>query len=536
MRTTIYVHVLAASLVASNTFAQPRKEQAPATPPTSTGPASAPASGPAGSPGFIEFSDKVVRLESAGLSMKLPIKCQATTNAALDASSIQIIPDDSTWLVQIESPRTSRVGITLKEVCDAMIAQTIAASGEIVEKNAAKKEGEFEFGTRTNLHRGQVIERQDDLKLPGWPAAARFYVETYPDETAGNRSAPDADGNRVKLAVIRGFTIVQVASDRFVTFDMRTPKPNFADVKRTYETMLATSTFVDPGKMQTGRKAALEGGMAILQRFDAAALKELIDKNPERWQRLFISSKTGAASDDTELGYRRIRCAWGKRGQLDPARKESQYTSVERQEGLVVWLDARVLDIDPLSPTRKIRQVIDSASVFFMSPDRQQEAWVTRNAKRDGKTTSQITEIGSRNVTDMIVSVTANGDAQQVRPIIQGDLASSGYLSQAEARILPLILISKRVPTEYGYYVWNSAAQAIKLRRDVLEELSDGSGSWKITTRATEDSKPETVFFNEKGDFLRTEMPNDAGDTMRWEPISLERLVSIWKQKNLPME
>ena len=187
-----------------------------------------------------------------------------------------------------------------------------------------------------------------------------------------------------------------------------------------------------------------------------------------------------------------------------------------------------------LSPTKAVRRVIDSASAFFMTPDRLQEAWLIRNAIRDGKTTSQITEIGSRNNTDMVVSVTANGQTQQVRPIIQGELSSSGYLSQAESRLLPQILLLNKVSTEYGFYVWNSTSQTIKLRRDILDEPTPGV--WKLTSRATEDSKPEISTFNEKGDFIRTELLNDSGDTMYWEPTDLQRLLDLWKQKGLPVD
>ncbi len=484
-----------------------------------------PAPAPAKASPLIEFSDKVVRLESAGVSMKLPLGCNATTNTAVDASSLQVRPEDSTWLLQIESPRTSRGDITLKAVCDVMIDQLLATSARVVDKSVEKRDRDFEFGKVLQAVRGKLVERQDSLTLTGWPPAARFYVETYPDNTTGSDS---------RLGVIRGFTVVQISADRFVTFEFRTPKPNFADARVVYETMVATSTFADPATVQTGRKGALEGGLQIMQRVDDVALKKIVEALPERWQRLYIPSKSGAAGDDTEIGYRRLRFHWGKRGEIDSSRKENQWTSVEKQEGIVILLDARALDVDMLSPTKKVRRVIDSASAFFMTPDRAQEAWLIRNAIRDGKTTSQITEIGSRNGTDMVVSVSANGQTQQVRPIIQGELSSSGYMSQAEARLLPQILLLNKVSTEYGFYVWNSTSQTIKLRRDILDEPTPGV--WKLTSRATEDSKPEISTFNEKGDFIRTELLNDSGDTMYWEPTDLQRLLDLWKQKGLPID
>ena len=70
----------------------------------------------------------------------------------------------------------------------------------------------------------------------------------------------------------------------------------------------------------------------------------------------------------------------------------------------------------------------------------------------------------------------------------------------------------------------------------MLEESAESPGTWKLTSRATEDSKPEISTFNERGDFLRTELLNDSGETMYWEPTDLQKLLDLWKQKNLPIE
>lgn len=511
---------IAILVIASVAAAGTALGQAPATTPD----ASATPAPTKASP-LIEFSDKIVRLESAGVSMKLPLGCHATSSTAVDASSVQVMPEDSTWLLQIESPRSTRADMTLKEVCDAMINQLLLRSARLADQKIETRDSGFEFGKYSEAVRGKILERNDDLQITGWPPAARIYVETYPG---------DIPGKDVGLGIVRGFTIVKVASDRYVTFEFRTPKPNFDDSRVIYETMVATSTFADPATIQTGRKGALEGGLQIMQRVDEVALKKIVEALPERWQRLYVPSKSGAPGDDTEIGYRRLRFHWGKRGEIDSSRKENQWTSVEKQEGIVILLDARALDVDMLSPTKKVRRVIDSASAFFMTPDRAQEAWLIRNAIRDGKTTSEITEIGSRNGTDMVVSVSANGQTQQVRPIIQGELSSSGYMSQAEARLLPQILLLNKVSTEYGFYVWNSTSQTIKLRRDILDEPSPGV--WKLTSRGTEDSKPEISTFNENGDFIRTELLNDSGDTMYWEPTDLQRLLDLWKQKGLPID
>jgi hypothetical protein len=534
----------AAQTMPANTNRPKEPKQTPApittphsTTPTTTGPAKP---DPVVANLGIEFSDSYVKLDSVGLIMRLPVGVRSELGTSADIAAATIAAEDQTWMVQIESPRTSRVGVNLKEAADAMIEQLIAASPAILDTKEKQVVG----------FRGKLIERQDNLVLPGGHAV-RFYIESLVtdiedavakkviDEAMHDEKDPDKYAK--SSVIVRGFTLFQPTPERFVVIDFRTPGRAFAKTRIPYEAMVSTAQFADMTTLSTGRKTALETTMALLRRTTPDDFKALVER-PERWQRLYIPGKTGAKSDDIEVGYRRIRSSIGPRGLLDPSRDPKSYTKTEQEQGLVFQMDARALDLDRFGTEAKIKQIIDSQSVYFMTMDRQNEAWSNRTAVKGSKSTGQVTEIGARTGTDMTVSITGSADATSVRPMIRGDLASSGYLSQVEIRLLPALLLRTKLPADFGAYCWNSSAQAITLRRDTLEQPADQPGMWKLTTRQTEDADPEIAYYNAKGELMRIELrrrgsnPNEIVEPMIWEPITLEQLAQLWRSKGLPMD
>ncbi|MBU6412737.1 MAG: hypothetical protein KGS45_04630 [Planctomycetes bacterium] len=488
----------------------------------------------------VEFSDTYLKIDSVGLLMRLPVGVRSELGTGADISAATIASEDRTWMVQIESPRTSRVGVNLKEAADALIEQLIAASPAIVDSKDKQVVG----------FRGKLIERQDNLILPGGNAV-RFYIEsqvTDVEDAIAKKVTDEAmhepeTGKQYSegSVIVRGFTLFQPSPERFVIIDFRTPGKAFAKTRIPYEAMVSTAQFADVATLSTGRKTAIETTMALLRRTTPEDIKQLVER-PERWQRLYIPGKTGAKADDIEVGYRRVRSSIGKRGQLDPTRDAKSYTKIEQEEGLIFQMDARALDFDRFGLDAKVKQIIDSQSVYFMTPDRQSEAWSNRTAVKGSKSTSQLTELGARNGTDMTVSVTGTADSASMRPMIRGDLASSGYLSQLETRIFPQMLIRAKLPADFGAYCWNSSAQAITLRRDTLEQPADQPGMWKLTTKQTEDADPEVAYYNAKGELMRIELrrrgssPNEIVEPMIWEPITLEQLAQLWRSKGLPMD
>ncbi len=158
-----------------------------------------------------------------------------------------------------------------------------------------------------------------------------------------------------------------------------------------------------------------------------------------------------------------------------------------------------------------------------------EEAWTVKNAfRKDGKT-DVLSEIGARTGKSMVVNIEGTGRPQRtITPVFQGD----GYISAVEAWMLPQLLLKAGVTTDFAFYTYRSEVGGITMRRDTLAQPADKPGLWVLTSRLSDDKRPQISYFNGKGELIRTEMV----DGSIWEPITKDALVQLWTTKNLPMK
>lgn len=443
--------------------------------------------------GAARLAEEPVRIDAVGLSF-FPLEgLRAETTSVGGQSSMSLKPADGSWVVNILTPRTSNPDTSVEDVCNEAIKQITAAAGAV-----------FQDG-KLQGWRGKILGQDYKLVINGMPAG-RFYLEVPQGEK--------------EPSLARGYTVFKVGSDRFTIFDLTTTAREFDRVKSVYETLVGTATFEDPGELAAARGAAVSAGIRLMQGIDEQALRDIASTTPERWERLYKPGVTGAASDDTEIAYRRIRTWLGKRGEVNASRKPESFRGVETQEGILVRIDARQI-VDG--------RIFDSQGMYFVSFDRAEETWTLSNNVREGNEKSVATETGARSGKSMTVSTVVTGDpGQTIKPVIQGD----GYISRVESFLLPQLLIHGAAPADYGFYVYQSDTGNIRLRRDELAQPPDSPNVWKITTKLKEDGKPMVSLFTRKGEFVRTEMP----DGSRWEPTTLNQLVKLWREKNLPLD
>ncbi|CAG0974320.1 hypothetical protein PHYC_01421 [Phycisphaerales bacterium] len=465
-------------------------------PATAQPPANTPAAG------AVEFDEEPFRIDSIGLSMLLPLGCKAEGGTAGAKSAMTISSPDNTWFCNVQNPRLNVADRSAKDFLKNVMTQVLKQSGEIYIR---EKPGD------AVAFKGEIIEGQHTVMI-GPVAAERAYLKL-----PGQGSNPP---------FIRGYTIFQISSSQFATFELVTTEPLFATAKRDYETMVGTAKFEDPAQVNADRAAAIKTGLKVFERVDEAALRSLIQDQPERWERLYRPSPTGARADDEEIGYRRIRMGIGKRGDLDPSRKNP--SAADRQAGFVIRMDARLLDRAGAGKTGF--RTVDSQAVYFMTFDRNEEAWNVQNAIREGKSSPAIfSEIGGRVAKTMSVEIrTAGASPKSIHPIIQGD----GYINRLESLLLPQILIRSGISADCAFYAYQSEKETIRLRRDFLEQPSDRPGMWRLSTRLGDTAVPQVSIYNANGRLIRTELPKG----IITEPISLQELASIWKGKNLPMD
>lgn len=473
--------------------------------------------------GLVEFSDRSIKIEEVGLTMRLPVGC-ASERISMSTqynsqSLIQIVAEDQSWRVNVQTPRTSNPDMTCTMVVDDVVTKLIDAVTTI--------RGDPDLTKPQRIpaeKRGVVLDRQPNAKTPSLSIRA------------GERDLPI---ERVYLALsrgdneiaqIRGYTVAQVAPAQFVTFDLLVPETEYARVRPIYEAMIASIRIGNPDDVTTARGAGIDAGLALMRGLSTEDYNAVIRSKPERWVRLYRPAASAARTDAEEIGYTRIRLSQGQRGQLDPSRPKSRWSASEKQDGYIVEIDARFRDGGRL---------VDSKAVYFMSPDRNEEAWTVRNAIRDEKGAKgrdgkrvligEATEIGGRVGTSMSVTIRVSGQPDtEVKPQIQ----SEAYINRVEVFLLPQFMLRKKAAAEFAFYAWQSEHQRIKLRRDNLEQPVDMPGVWRLTTHIGEEPNAQVALFKENGDLIRTTMANGT----IWEPIEADALAKLWQSKGLPMD
>ena len=446
--------------------------------------------------GAVEFSDEPFHLDSAGLTMQLAIGCGAEKMEMGDKATVRIQPKTGSWIMNILTQRTSNPTTTPAQAVDEIVTQIFKQSGEAYDAaDPSKLVGVV----------GAVVEPRRALKLPGGDAE-RVYIKT-----PGGSGPP----------LIRGYTVFRTSPTQFVTFELIAGEPLFAKARVPYEAMVGTASFDDPSAAGTSRAAAIASGKRVLEQFDIAAMKQLVESRGERWERLYKPASTGANADATELGYRRIRASLGSRASMNGGASGGE-------EGYIIKLDARNLLPDSKGGPPRI---VDTQAVYFMSFDRSEEVWNVRMAVRDNnRIATTAAETGARSGQSMSVQIESTGQpTKQVRPVMQTD----GYVSRVEALLLPSMIVKSGVQTDLGFYVYQSEAETVRLRRDLLEQPADKPGVLRLTTKLGDDARRTQIsYFNEQGDFLRTEMP----DGSIWESTRLESLGALWRAKGLPLD
>jgi hypothetical protein len=324
---------------------------------------------------------------------------------------------------------------------------------------------------------------------------------------------------------VSGYTIFRPAANRFVTFEMLTTSGEFERVRAAYETVVATATFEDPEVLAATRLAVVNTGSTLLSGLTSETLESIVASTPERWDRLFAPSPTGAAQDAREIAYRRIRAGLAPRGELDPSSKDRRRTAAEQEVGLLVRIDSRYVQ-DAGTPDERVG---DTQAAFWMSTDRRHEAWTIRQTVRAGGRPATFVETGVRSGTSMTVNTHGDGaEDRTIKPVIEGD----GYASRAEFFLLPQIMVRSRTPADFGFYTYQSESSSIRLRRDSLAQPADRPGLWVLTTRQNDDTEPQVSHYTDEGRFLKTTLP----DGSVWEPVEFARLVQLWRRQGLPME
>lgn len=455
-----------------------------------------------------EMSDQVLRLEGVGLTMTLPAGTVVQKTGGGDKASAQIMGADKSWLINIQTPTSKDIKRTAESVAVEVKGQLLASVAVIEQKkNQPLRDAATKGQVMEDIKPVQVSKGETDISPPG----VRFYLRL-----------PQGD----KEAIIRGYTIFQIGPGRFITFDLTVPEPNYSKARAAYEATIDTVRFADMAAVAAARGAAIERGIGFIESLGTAEYDSAVAAVKDQWFRLSKAGKDGEA-DGQEVAYRRIRAWKGSRGEIDPSRARDKWTAEDKQAGYVVRIDARFLDGE---------KIADSVGTYFMTPDRREEAWLIQMVIKDPSQRKPATwrEVGARSGSSMSVVTDGAQESKAAQPTVP----DRGYIAQVEAFLLPQLLLRGN-PKEganragdYGFYTYQSEVGKVQVRRDDLAAVQGGLGAWQIKTRMNEDRPAQVSIYNDRGDLLKTTMPDDRGV---WTATTLQKLGQIWQAKGLPM-
>lgn len=455
-----------------------------------------PAGRPSGRPattGAVELGD-AFNLDEVGLTIRVPVGFRVESTRIGETRTAQFIPADAGWVMNIQTPRTERGQTTLADAAD----QTI----RLLQGSVGVLDPEQKVVLET---RARILDRTSNLVI-NERRAERFYI-----------SLPRADD----VQLVKGYTIFQPSPNQFVVFELIVPETKFGEARGVYETCVATARFEHAELVSQDRGLAIRTGQELLRTVVAADYDRWMDGR-ERWFRLHRPAASGAAIDAEEIGYRGVRFWKGPRGEIDPRKNKIAWTRADRQQGYLASVRGRVMT--PQGPA-------DSEAIYFMAPDRSEEAWCIRMAVRDrasGRELVTASELGARTGHDLSIVIEQSGQAPKT---LQPYFKSDGYINQIDMLLLPRVFADKNVQSDFAFYGYQPQLEGVTMRRDHVTKSGRGTNTvWTVESKVAEDVAAQTGVYDHRGELLRV----TTGDGLVWEPTEIEALQRLWQQKGLP--
>lgn len=489
--------------------------------PSSPTPATKPPDGqetPAGPPALpideAVLSKDTLAVPEVGMTVRVPLEARAERSTLAGVASVQVVAKDDRWQIRITTPRTSNASVTVREAMDKAILDTARRTGMIRDSKGTDIASD-----------AMILEPSGGgsrvVRLAGAQGASALgerAVLSYPD------------GSRPGARSVQAIAFFKPTPTQFVVIELVCAQEAWASAKPAFDALVASTTFANLESQQSERQKVVAAGKALLSGLsetDYVAAMPEEGKGAPQWFRLSRPAPTGAESDAQELGYRGVRF-W--RGRLSDV-GASVTSENANAEGYLVEIVARL--IQPLGAGEKGYTLIDTKATYFLSLDREDEAWVASTSLRDSRLSKGrvLTETGARHGRSLSVQISESG---QKTISLAPTVPPEGYLSQVESHLLPRLLIKSGVageaPMDFGFYAYRSDSQSVSLRRDRVARDPSQANAWTITTTFREGEPPQTSVFRDDADLVRTRLSDDR----TWTPTTLEALMKLWEAKGLP--
>ncbi len=443
-------------------------------------------------PDLTEMEIDPITIDSIGLSLNLPKNAQAETVRIGNSTSTGIALPADLGTIIVKEQRTSNPDLTSLEAAQSIRDQLLKTPGS------------------------ELVSEQPSLRAGIW-TGHRIYIKVR----GRTQAAPP---------VYRGVTIFSHKPNTFLVFDytIEASEERFEIGRVMYETIVTSMDLQEMSSETLKRAAGFSSMQSLLNQltiedYDAV----LTGKKGERWERLYTPAASGDEMDATEHGYRRVRTWSGYKGELG-TKERDKWNAEDRKLGYLVQIDSMALD----SGMR-----IDSRAIFYMSLDGEEEVWTIKMTLKD-ETQKKGTKASEPRISSVtgariggklsITSVDGKAAPSTVSPFIPEE----GYITQVQSYLIGPLIAHKKLQGDFASYAYNPITNTVTLRWDIAEQPAQSPGLWNITTKSSPDSPPSTAQFNARGELMRVRLSNKR----MWEPITLDRLLSLWKRKGLPLQ
>jgi hypothetical protein len=335
-----------------------------------------------------------------------------------------------------------------------------------------------------------------------------------------------------EVSAVQGYFLLQLAPNEFVVISSLLAEADFASTRPLLDRSFRTLEPLDPAAADAARAERMAKGIHLIEGLDEDALRRALDPVPEagkppapRWYRLTRTDPDGTVQ---EAGYMTMSVLEAPQGRSNPDREEKEWNALEREPGLMVRIQMRTL----LDPSAKA--VTDTDARYWMRWDRQREFWTVRTTARSGKNTRTSAQLGIREAPSAArprpsLEVTDMSQTQAAVPPRRWNLPPEGYVSQAEAMVLPRLLPAAKERTAYGFYWFETRSARIAQRVDVATPRGDGM---EVDSRRSLESGEARDAVDRRG-VLRSRSTDDG---MSMEATTGPELLALWKRKGLPVE
>lgn len=437
-------------------------------------PAQSPPARPAQSPRGLEPEPLVA--EAIGLSMYLPSGGASRATFGPDGIAYLAGDDPQTW--------SMRISTLLPSVSGATAAALAADQLQAIEKTGRP---------------AQVLANSP--RTCGTAQGHLLYVQ----QTLNNQP------------VVNGWLILPTSPQSFVVLTLFCEAAEFPRLRPTFDATFETIQLRTAAEFATRKEALLARGREVLATFTPERLRAVI--GDRQWYRVYRPAAPGV--DETELAFLGLQLTEGRRGELTPERSPDSFGAMESETGLLVQLEARYVD------NAAADRYVDVDARYWLSWDRQSEAWSIRQTQRVAAASRTAAETGVRSGPKLEV-IHSSREQQTREP--ESYVVPDVYLAQAEALALGgLLPRDGRESIEMSFASYDSKSRRLVERVDSWGADRDGTAAWALTSILLSETSPVRQLYDASGRRLRRVDP-DGTTTERIELADLRRL---WQSKGL---